>query len=292
MLIENPDSRYEVIQKLKTTGVLDLYIAKDLNDEEQKLYTLVCVRDRELSRKLILVTTKKNTNISFRDLHESFNLESSYYIVFRYTQGETLQQALQEHAFTLQERLLLLKNIFGQLFLLNMPDCFVYEALRKDSIVVNQALEIRFNYFFTEVDYYWQVEEKHCLRRISELVQELFRKELAEKQDKELSEFSKNLMQERFYDIWDCYDACNDLYEHLMIKSEREEIRPGRFWWRAWEAFKKKVPVLKAVLTVLLIVAAGTYLLFHLPNPVLSEDGITFEQIGTLQIPQGKQPEQ
>lgn len=288
MLIEHPDSRYEVIQKRKTTDVLDLYIVKDLNDEKQRLYTAVCVKDRELSRKLILVTTKKNTNISFRDLHESFNLEGNYYIVFRYTKGETLQQALQEHTFSLQERLLLLKNIFGQLFLLNMPDCFIYEALRKDSIVVNQALEVSFNYFFTEVDYYWQIEEKHCLRRVGELVQELFHKELAEKQDKELTEFSKNLTQERFSNLWDCYDACNDLYEHLTAKSEREEIRPGRFWWRAWEAFKRKIPVIKAVLSVLLIVAAGAFLLFHLPNPVLSEDGIAFEKIGTLEIPQGK----
>ena len=58
-----------------------------------------------------------------------------------------------------------------------MPECFIYEVLRKDNIVVDQALGVRFNYFFTEVDYYWQVTSKNCLHRINELVQELFQKE-------------------------------------------------------------------------------------------------------------------
>ena len=41
-----------------------------------------------------------------------------------------------------------------------MPECFLYEILRKDNIVVDDALSVRFNYFFTEVDYYWKVQEK------------------------------------------------------------------------------------------------------------------------------------
>ncbi len=284
MLIKFLEKRYEVIQKLKTTGVLDLYVAKDINDVRQKLYTIVCVSDRELARKLIPFTTKENTSIAFKDLHESFNLEGKYYIVFQYAQGETLQQVLQENVYDLKERLLLLKNIFGQIILLNMPECFIYEVLRKDNIVVDQALGVRFNYFFTEVDYYWQVTSKNCLHRINELVQELFQKELTDKSVRELKDFSKKLKQERLEDIWECYEAYNDFYENLLWKTEHQEIRPRRIWWKAWDAFKKKIPVLKAVLTILLIFASGAFLLKSLPNPVLSEDGITFDQIGTLQI--------
>lgn len=284
MLIKNLDRRYEVLEKQKNTGALELYIARDLDDPAQTPYRVVCVKDRELARKLVPVTTKKNTSISFQDLKDSFNLEGKYYIVFRYAEGETLQQALLARSYSLQERLLLLKNIFSQLFLQNMPDCFVYEVLRKDNIVVNQALEVRFHYFFTEVDYYWQVEEAHCLRRMSELALELFQKELTEKKDKELTEFVKNLTNQRYQDLWDCYEACNDLYEHLLEISGQKELRPGRIWWRAWEAFQKKLPALKAMLAVLLILASFGFLLWNLPNPAISEDGIRFQQIGTLEL--------
>lgn len=284
MLIKFLDKRYEVVQKIKATDTLDLYVAEDLTDAEQKNYTVACIKDQELARKLILVTTKRNTSLAFKDLHESFNTDGKYYIVFHYAQGETLQRVMRENSYNLKERLMLMKNIFGQIFLLDMPECFIYEVLRKDSIVVDEALSVRFNYFFTEVDYYWQVEEKNCLRRISELVLELFQKELTEKSSRELAEFSRSLEQGRFTDIWDCYEAYNDIYEHLTLKSERQEIRPGRIWWRAWDAFKKKIPVLKSMLAFLLIMASGAYLLLHLPNPVLSEDGITFWQIGTLEI--------
>lgn len=284
MLIKNLDRCYEVIQKQKSTGILELYTARNLEETSQNIYTVICVKDRELARKLVPVTTKKNTSISFQDLRDSFNIEGKYYIVFRYAQGEPLQQALLANEYSLPERLLILKNIFSQLFLQNMPECFIYEVLRKDNIVVNQALEVRFRYFFTEVDYYWQVGEAHCLRRMSELALELFQKELTEKKDKELTEFVKNLTNQRFEDLWDCYEACNNLYEHLLEKSEREELKPGRIWWRAWEAFKKKLPVLKAFLAVLLILASFAFLLWNLPNPAISEDGITFQQIGTLKL--------
>ncbi len=284
MLIKFPEKRYEVIQNIKSTGTLQLYIARDLNAPGQEVYTIACVSDSELIKRLILVTTRKNTSIAFKDLHDCFNADGKYYIVFEYARGKTLQQALQENDYNLQERLLLMKNIFAQIFLLDMPDCFIYEVLRKDSIVVDNALDIRFNYFFTELDYYWQVDERNCLRRISDLVQELFQKEIKEKSSPELMDFARDMEEEEYLYLWDCYEAFDDIYEHVYRQSERHEIRSRRIWWRAWEWLKKKLPVIKSTIAVALILAAGLYLLLHLPNPVLSEDGISFQQIGTLEI--------
>ncbi len=284
MLIKFPDKRYEVIQKIKSTGTLQLYIARDLNSPGLEVYTIACVSDSELIKRLILVTTRKNTSIAFKDLHDCFNAEGKYYIVFEYAQGKTLQQALAENDYNLQERLLLMKNIFAQIFLLDMPDCFIYEVLRKDSIVVDSALNIRFNYFFTELDYYWQVDEKNCLRRISDLVQELFRKEITGKSSRELMDFARDMEEDEYLYLWDSYEAFDNIYGKVLRQSEQHEIRPRRIWWRAWEWLKKELPVIKAMIAVALILAAGMYLLLHLPNPVLSEDGISFQQIGTLKI--------
>lgn len=284
MIIKFPDKRYEVIQKMKMTASLQLYLARDLNSPGQEVYTIACVSGSGLIKKLILVTTRKNTSISFKDLHDCFNAEGKYYIVFEYAQGKTLQQALQENDYNLQERLLLMKNIFARMFLLDMPDCFIYEVLRKDSIVVDEALNVRFNYFFTEMDYYWQVDERNCLRRISDLVQEMFRKELTGKSSLELMDFAWALEQEEYLYLWDCYEAFDGIYGQLLRKSEKHEIRPGRIWWRAWDWLKEKLPVIRSGIAAVLILAAGLYLLLHLPNPVLSEEGIAFERIGTLEI--------
>lgn len=284
MLIKFPDKRYEVIQKMKMTASLQLYLARDLNSPGQEVYTIACVSGSGLIKKLILVTTRKNTSISFKDLHDCFNAEGKYYIVFEYAQGKTLQQALQENDYNLQERLLLMKNIFARMFLLDMPDCFIYEVLRKDSIVVDEALNVRFNYFFTEMDYYWQVDERNCLRRISDLVQEMFRKELTGKSSLELMDFAWDLEQEEYLYLWDCYEAFDGIYGQLLRQSEKHEIRPGRIWWRAWDWLKEKLPVIRSGIAAVLILAAGLYLLLHLPNPVLSEEGIAFERIGTLEI--------
>lgn len=288
MLIKFLDKRYEVIQNIRTNGPVSVYAARELNTPGEEIYTIACVSESELIKKLIPVTSRKNTSLAFKDLRCCFNTEGKYCIVFDYVKGNTLHKALQENDYTLTERLVLMKNIFSQLFLLDMPDCFIYEVLRKDSIVVDEALGVRFNYFFTELDYYWQVEEKHCLQRIGGLVQELFQKELTAKSSVKLADFAEKLKNEEYPYLWDCYEAFDEMYEDLFLQSENHELRPGRIWWRVWDGLKKKLPVIRTALAAGLILASGIYLLLHLPNPVLSEEGISFQQIGTLEIQEYK----
>lgn len=186
--------------------------------------------------------------------------------------------------YRLQERLLLMKNIYAQIFLLNMPECFLYEVLRKDNIVVDDDLGIRFNYYFTEVDYYWKVQEKDCMNRMTGLVYELFARELEQKSSRELMKYARDMEEGRFAYLWDCYVAYDNIYETVLTKSEQQEIKPGRIWWRAWEGMKKLFPTVRTVLAVALIASAAIYLLLTLPNPVLSDKGVTFNRIGTLEI--------
>ncbi len=285
MVIKFQNRQYELISKIKTTGsgAIQLYTASDAGVEGVK-YTIACVSDLELARKLVPITTKANTNFSFKDLHASFNADGRYYVVFHYASGRTLQQVLERGNCNLQERLLLMKNIFAQIFLLNMPECFLYEVLRKDNIVVGEDLSAQFNYFFTEVDYYWKVEEKDCIGRVSGLVQELFAKELEEKSSRELTKFARDMAEGRFNYLWDCYVAYDNIYEVVLTKSERQELQPRRIWWRAWEKLKQIFPKIRAVLAAALIISAALYLLLNLPNPVMSDNGVTFGQIGTLDM--------
>ncbi|MBD5451186.1 MAG: hypothetical protein HDR25_00955 [Lachnospiraceae bacterium] len=285
MVIKFQNRQYELISKIKTTGsgAIELYAASDAEAEDVK-YTIACVNDLELARKLVPVTTKANTNFSFKDLCASFNADGKYYVVFSHADGNTLQQMIERENSILRERLLLLKNIFDQIFLLNMPDCFVYEILRKDNIVVDDALSVRFNYFFTEVDYYWKVQEKDCINRVSGLVQELFARELEQKSSRELTKFARDMEEGRFAYLWDCYVAYDNIYEVVLTKSEQQELEPRRIWWRAWEKLKQIFPKIRAALAAALIISAALYLLLNLQNPMISDNGITFGQIGTLEV--------
>jgi len=286
MVISFQDEKYKLISKIKSTGsgAIDLYIACDTAGEDDVRYTIACVNDMELARKLVPVTTRNNVSYTFKDLKNSFNADGKYYVVFAHTSGRTLQQALEKGNYNLMERLQLMKNIYAQIYLLNMPECFLYEALRKDNIVVEDDLSIRFNYFFTEVDYYWKVQEKDYISRVSGLVQELFARELEQKSSHELTKFAKNIESGRYNYLWDSYVAYDNIYESVLTKSEQQELKPGRIWWRAWEGLKKIFPKIRAALAVALIGAAALYLLLNLPNPVLSDNGVSFQKIGTLEI--------
>lgn len=293
MVIKFQNMQFELISKIKTTvsGNIDLYLGCDADRREDGLYTVACVRDMELARKLIPMTTKQNVSLSFRDLYASFNADGRYYIIFHYASGRTLQQALDEGKFHLRERLLVLKNIFAQIFLLNMPECFVYEALRKENMVIDDSLGVHFNYFFTEIEYYWQIQEKDLLNRVNGLVQELFAKELEQKSSRELMEFAKDLDEGRYGYLWDCYVDYDEVFETVLAKTEQRELEPRRFWWLAWERLKKIFPTVRTVLAAALIVSAAVYLLWNLPNPAVSDNGVSFGQIGTLEIKEAQQPE-
>ncbi len=292
MVIKFQNMQFELISKIKTTvsGNIDLYLGCDADRREDGLYTVACVRDMELARKLIPMTTKQNVSLSFRDLYASFNADGRYYIIFHYASGRTLQQALDEGKFHLRERLLVLKNIFAQIFLLNMPECFVYEALRKENMVIDDSLGVHFNYFFTEIEYYWQIQEKDLLNRVNGLVHELFAKELEQKSSRELMEFAKELDEGRYGYLWDCYVDYDEVFETVLAKTEQRELEPRRFWWIAWERLKKIFPTVRTVLAAALIVSAAVYLLWNLPNPAVSDNGVSFGQIGTLEIKEVQQP--
>lgn len=286
MVIKFQDTQYELISKIKTacSGDIDLYAACEASRQDSTIYTVACINDMELARKLIPVTTKKNINYTFKDLHASFNADGRYYIVFSHAKGKTLQQALEKGNYSLQERLLLMKNIYARIFLLNMPECFLYEVLRKDNIVVDDDLSVHFNYFFTDIDYYWKVQERDCMNRVNGLVYELFAREIEQKSSRELMKYARDMAEGRFAYLWDCYVAYDNIYESVLTKSEQQQLKPGRIWWRAWESLKKVFPKVRTVLAAALIVSAAAYLLFTLPNPVLSDKGVSFPQIGTLDI--------
>ena len=150
--------------------------------------------------------------------------------------------------------------------------------------MVDDDFSVRFNYFFTEVDYYWNVQEQDCINRVSGLVQELFDRELEQKSSRELTKFARDMREGVFDYLWDCYVAYDNIYDVVLSKSERQELQPSRLWWRAWEKLKRMLPKLRTMLAAALIIAAAVYLLLNLPNPMISDDGITFQQIGTLEI--------
>ena len=291
MVIKFQDKQYELISKIKTmgSGNIELYAACDATKREGARYTVACVNDMELARKLVPVTTKNNTSCTFKDLYDSFNADGRYYIVFSHADGRSLQQAMDKGNYRLQERLLLMKNIYAQIFLLNMPECFVYEALRKENIVLDDSLGVRFNYFFTEINYYWQVQEKDLINRAGGIVHELFARELEQKKSRDLAEFVMDLDEGRYGYLWDCYVAYDEVYETVLAKTEHRELESGRFWWRAWERFKKMLPTVRTALAAALIVSAAIYLLWSLPNPALSDNGVSFGQIGTLKIKEMEQ---
>ena len=112
----------------------------------------------------------------------------------------------------------------------------------------------------------------------------MFARELEQKKSRDLAEFVMDLDEGRYGYLWDCYVAYDEVYETILEKTEQRELEPGRFWWRAWERFKKMLPTVRTVLAAALIVSAAIYLLWSLPNPAVSDNGVSFGQIGTLKI--------
>ncbi|MCC8151032.1 MAG: hypothetical protein LIO96_06160 [Lachnospiraceae bacterium] len=278
------DKHYEVIQRIRSTGSLNVYVARDCNLSEGDLCTVACVRDEALIRDLIPVTTVNNTSRSFKDLRESFIADGRYYIVLRYVEGEHFSEAVKKHDWNLEERLLLVKNLFFRILTMNMPTCFIYEALRRDSIVVDAAMGVSFRYCFVEADSYGKVTEADCMKRVGDLLLELFEKELKEKSSPELTRFFRDMERGKFEALWDYYVAFDEIYDQIRQKNANNEIKPRRLRQKIQERFQKVFPVIKTVLTVALIAAAGIYLLWSLPNPAISDDGSTFSKIGTLNI--------
>jgi hypothetical protein len=284
MLIQTLNRRYSVILVLNTSNDADVCVCRDIWEDSGREYLLVAVKNPDLICRCAPFYTRQAGNRSFTDFIECFSRDGQFYIVFAYYAKPTLKAKLTDELYFLSERLDIGKNLLSQILLQNMPPNILYEALQDRNLLLDDALQVHFNYVLEEVASFALFSFDRVQMELARVFRFLLRQEIAGQSSDEIRSFVDDLEACAFTDYMSVYEAYDRIYDMLKALVENGEINPRSFLFRCWERIKRLARLMRPVLVGVVLVTALVFLVYSIANPAPKPGSPppSIEAIGTV----------
>jgi hypothetical protein len=288
MLIQTLRRNFTVLRMLKSTRDLDIAVCRDLLEKKEQLYLVVTLKNPDLIYRTMPFFAAQRQNPSFQDFRECFSQEGQFYMVFFYYEKPQLAEKLAAENYSLPERLAVGKSLLSRMVLQSMPACLLYEALQERNLLLDDALQVYFNYRLEDIPSHHLLNWAKAQAELARVFRQLLHKEIVTKVSAELLNFIERLEQGAFTDYLSVYQAYDQLYVHLRTLQEQGEIEPKSLLFRIWERIRRLGRFVKPVVVGLILMTALGYLVYTLiypPNTVAAGGTpVVIEKIGTVNV--------
>jgi hypothetical protein len=284
LLIQTFERAYKVISHVLTTDAGEIYICRDVSEDRE--YTVLRLKDRDIVPGLIQYLTTRINNRTFDDYIEHFVFEDDFYLVLQYYRGVSLSEKLNSEHSSLKERLKLGAKILEKMVLLNMPSYFQKNCLTEKLIIVKPSLDISFNYLPSDIRDFAAADDRAVLQAFTGIFEKLFADELAKQSLPPLNQFYSSLQIERQLDYIELFRQYTQMCREAESFPEEEIQKPKSRWFLLWERVKKLLLGLKKLLMAVLIILAVGYLIYTIDKAVNPTVKLQkhFDYIGTVKI--------
>ncbi len=263
MIIQTCDHSYRVIRCLDSTEETVEYLCREIRRSKGGLCLLVCIRDQVLAKSFTLFLEEKINKEEFTDYRECFRSEGNLYAVFAFGEGVSLAERLAGEHLSLPERLQIAGKLFERLLIQNPHPFFAASVLSPERITVSRSLHVEWNYHLEHIRKFDRMLLSDAADRLTQVLEDLFARELEKKLYPELDGYLDALVQGSFSSYLEMYQAFLPVSE-VLLKVQQEERTPQTFWFRLWEKIRTFAGFLKRVLMVLLVAATILYVVFVL----------------------------
>lgn len=270
-----------IIKRVYNDEFYEINLCKHKEVNENKLYTVITIKDENLVRENIEIFSSLRYNNKFTDFIECFSKNSYLYIVFSYYEEKPLDFN-EVCDFPLMQRVEIVKQILSMCIILNMPAPILYDAV--SNINLDSSGKIYFNYFLRRINKYNNLKNKDVIKKLSIIFINIFSGELEINSVsglKELIEKCENMEYENIMEIYRDYISLYDNFlQSLNIKREKELNWFRKILNKIIEVFNKvKLPLIMLVLCIGVI-----YLIVTLTYKPKTENPTKIKSIGTVQI--------
>lgn len=283
MMIQTLGRKYNVIRYVYSDSNTERYIC--MEEEEGTNYTVIRIKNRMWIMRTMEFLMRQMENHAFTDFVSCFASGEYMHVVMKYAEGIPLKGKLQDENCPLEERMAIGKAILDKIMLLNMPDYFLQDCLKQESIIVSPALEINFRYCLSDINQYGRVQFRDvqiCLRRLFEA---LFGWEMDRRVLAPASRFCSLLKRGEYQDILAVYADYGAICREIGDIPAVELATPRTRGFLAWERIKRCFAPVKKILFLLVMLCAVFFLVYSVYES-MQEGGRKelFEYIGTLEI--------
>lgn len=288
MLIHSLKKEYTVLRVLKTSRDMDSSVCRESAARRDQTQLIVTVKNPDLIYRLMpFFVEQRKENPAFQDLQECFAQDGKLYLVFAYREKPTLARKLAEGNYSFRERLEIGKNLLSWMVLQQMPDCIQYDVLQEENLLLDDALQVYFNYQLENMAGYFTASGSRVQPQLARIFKGIFQTEIAARSADELPAFLEELEQGSFTDYLDIYQAYSRLYDLLKGREELGQLEPQNFLFLLWDRIKRLTRFLKPVLAVIVLATALGYLVYTAANPssvAASANPVIIKSIGTVEI--------
>ncbi len=281
MIVQTWEQRLQVIQVLEETEQQQISLCRDTENGQRSVVirftnpTLVC--------EILPLLKSAEQNQSFSDFQRVFTHQGYIFGQMVYCEAPSLKKRLADCPQNLQERLEIGGNILRRLVLLDMPTIMATAMVSENHILVEDTLNVTFDYHFTEEMLTRSVTFVHVTERINLVFRQLFQKELDGKSAPILKEYLDKIGS--FQSYMELYATFYPVQQILMAQAEAGEMLPQTWLFRLWDKTKKAFVLAKPYLVGLVLISAFCYLIYTLITPTSYGGTINFiEEIGTITV--------
>lgn len=289
MIIQTHNSCYEVIRPESSDNIKDVYLCRRLQEDRERSYTVICMKDIGISQSLIEYFTNEVDTEKTTDFIEYFTYEGKLTFVFLYSRYITVEKKLLKDCCSFEERLVIGKNILERMLYLQMPPALQADALIKNHITVSESLDIRFNYELSFAGRLHDYTVQDTAMLLADIYQIIYSNEIRKNSCQELNDYLQWLEHGEYESYLDMFYRFHDLYQLLKGKKPEELKQPRTRLFKIWERLKKLICKLKKLLIALLMLGAVLYLAYSIaelakPKSRNTAGANAYRYIGSLEI--------
>lgn len=283
MIIQTLGKNYTVIKYCYSDNEIERYICIDEKDRQK--YTIVRVKSRDLISQTMMFLMGELENTDFTDFVDCFVSEEFLHVVLRYVEGINLREKISNEICTLEERIIIGKKMLERMMLLNMSNYFQQDCLRLENIIVQNSVDIAFQYEMRKIEGYKTFTFDDVCLQLFQVIEFLFSYEIKKKMIIPLNEFCNKLKKKEFDTLLEIYTEYGAMCEVVLAMKPEDMVMPKTGFFLCWEKIKKYIKPFKKIIAVVLLLAAIFFLIYTLQqftkNPAEKK---VFEYIGTLEI--------
>lgn len=283
MIIQTLGKKYVVVKCYFSNSHMAHFLCREETSGER--CCVITIKDKEWIENTMGFLMKTAENLAFVDFQFCFSSEEFVHLVFSYAAGATLQEKMTREASSLEERMIIGKNLLERLMMLKMPDYFMQDCLKPESIVIQSDLDIFFQYELHNIAEYHKVQFSHVCVQLCKVFEFVFQKELKKKQIPLLKNFLTQLRKGTWADLMGIYTEYMQICEKIKKMTPEELAQPKTWAFLSWDRVWRYAGVVKKFLAVLLVLAAVFYL-GHTVHRSMKKPEIkkSFDYIGTLDL--------
>lgn len=276
-----------VLQVVERNSNYESMLCTDMLEEKENRYNVLKITNYSILYQIMPMFNQQLKNIKFSDYIECFSKDNVFYVMFKHTDDNLLIEQLSTKEYSLNERLIITKNLIERIVTQNMPYSIQTDILQSKNITLSNSLDIKFRYYLNNMYNYPKIDFKSLQKSLLNIIGIILNQEINNNVSEKLSKYCENLKKGNYSEPIELYAEYIHIYDGLLNNPNitKSLIKHNKLL-KIWEKIRNLLKWLKPFVICLLIVIALIYLLYTALgyNKKDTSQYNTYKIIGTLNI--------